>query len=120
MTTPSVILLEDGDALGETVGDLLGVVFFVFGVGVGFLFFGVGVGGVVFTASAASLAIPGNRAARTTMKTLREICPINEIVANQNFMPSRKLVGAHDFGTLGWDCGGSQKSFRLLDLYRER
>jgi hypothetical protein len=27
------------------------------------------------------------------MKTLREICPIHEMVANQNFMPSRKLGG---------------------------
>jgi hypothetical protein len=96
---------------------LLGVGFFAVGVGEGFFFFGLGVGVVVFAASAASLAIPGNRAARTTMKTLREICPINEMVANQNFVPSRKLVGAHDFGTLGWDCGPSQKSFRLVGLY---
>ena len=117
MTTPSVTLLADGDALGETVGDLLGVGFFAFGVGEGFFFFGLGVGVVVFAASAASLAIPGNRAARTTIKTLREICPIHEMVANQIFMPSRKLVGAHDLGTLGWDCGHSQKSFRLVGLY---
>jgi hypothetical protein len=72
---------------------------------------------VVFAASAASLAIPGNRAAKTTMKTLREICPINEMVANHNFMPSRKLGGDRGFGTLGWDCCSSQKSFRLMRFY---
>jgi hypothetical protein len=37
MTIPSVTLLEDGDAFGEAVGDLLGVGFFAFGVGEGFL-----------------------------------------------------------------------------------
>ena len=84
-------MLADGDAFGETVADLLGVGFFAEGVGEGFFFFGLGDGVAVFAASAASLAIPGNRAARTTMKTLREICPINEMVANHNFMPSRKL-----------------------------
>jgi hypothetical protein len=52
--------------------------FFVVGVGVGFegvFFFGVGVGVglVVFDAPAASLAIPGSSAARTTKKILREI-----------------------------------------------
>jgi hypothetical protein len=81
MTMPSVILLGDG----EGVGDLLGVGFFVVGVGEGFFFLGVGVGLVVFVAATASLAIPGNRDARTTMKTLREIWPISEMVSNQNF-----------------------------------
>ena len=91
---PSVILLGDGEGVAVADADLLGVGFFVVGVGEGFegvFLFGVGEGLDVFVAPAASLAIPGNRAARTTMKTLREICPINEMVANHNFMPSRKL-----------------------------
>ena len=78
MTTPSVILLAVGEGVAEADGDLLAVGFFVVGVGEGFegfFFFGVGVGVglVVFVAPAASLAIPGNRAARTTKKILREI-----------------------------------------------
>jgi hypothetical protein len=78
MTTPSVILLGVGEGVAEADGDLLVVGFFVVGVGVGFegvFFFGVGVGVglVVFDAPAASLAIPGNRVARTTKKILREI-----------------------------------------------
>jgi hypothetical protein len=81
---PSVILLGDGEGVGEADADLIGLGFFVVGVGKGFFLFGVGVGLVVFVAPAASLAIPGNSAARTTMKTLREICPISEMVANQN------------------------------------
>ena len=76
MTTPSVILLAVGDGVAEADADLLGVGFFVVGVVVGFegvFFLGVGVGLVVFDAPAASLAIPGNRVARTTKKILREI-----------------------------------------------
>ena len=75
---PSVILLGDCEGVGEADADLLGVGFFVVGVGEGFegfFFFGVGVGIglVVFVAPAASLAIPGNSAARPTKKILREI-----------------------------------------------
>jgi hypothetical protein len=117
MTTPSVTLLDVGDAFGEAVGDLLGVGVFVLEGVEGFLFFGVGVGLIVFDASAASLAIAGNTVARTKKKILREIWPINRMVSNQIFTISRKLVGAHGFGTLGWDYGGSQKSFRLVGLY---
>ena len=75
MTMPSVTLLAVGEGVAEADGDLLAVGFFVVGVGVGFFFFGVGVGVglVVFVAPAASLAIPGNSAARTTKKILREI-----------------------------------------------
>jgi hypothetical protein len=39
------------------------------------------------------------------------------MVSNQIFTISRKLVGAHGFGTLGWDYGSSQKSFRLVGLH---
>ena len=46
-------LLGDGDAFGETVGDLLGVGFFAVGVGEGFFFFGVGDRLVVFVAPTA-------------------------------------------------------------------
>ena len=113
---PSVILLGDGEGVAEADADLLGVGFFVVGVGEGFFLFGVGVGLEVFVAPAASLAIPGNRAARTTMKTLREICPIYEMVANQDFTLPRHLKRTDGFGTLGRDCGGSQKSFRLAGL----
>jgi hypothetical protein len=81
---PSVILLGVGVGVGDADADLLGVGLFVVGVGEGFFLFGVGVGLGVFVAPAGSLAIPGNSAARTTMKTLREICPISEMVANQN------------------------------------
>ena len=73
MKTPSVTLLAVGEGVAEADGDLPGVGFFVVGVGVGFFFLGVGVGLVVFDAPAASLAIPGNSAARTTRKILREI-----------------------------------------------
>ena len=80
MKTPSVTLLAVGEGVAEADGDLLGVGFFVVGVGVGvgfegvfFFGVGVGVGLVVFDAPAASLAIPGNRVARTTKKILREI-----------------------------------------------
>ena len=76
MTTPPVILLADGEGVAEADGDLLAVGFFVVGVGFEGVFFfgvGVGVGLVVFDAPAASLAIPGNRVARTTKKILREI-----------------------------------------------
>ena len=119
MTIPSVTLLADGEGVAEAVGDLLGVGVFVLEGVEGFLFFGVGVGVglVVFDASAASLAIAGNTVARTKKKILREICPINRMVSNQIFTISRKLVGAHGFGTLGWDYGSSQKSFRLVGLY---
>jgi len=112
MKTPSVTLLGDGDAFGETVGDLLEVGFFTVGVGEGFFFFGVGVGVVVFDAPAASLTIPGNRAARTTRKILREIEAITEMVSNQNFTISRVLVGVPGFSTLRQSYGSSQKSFR--------
>jgi hypothetical protein len=120
MTIPSVTLLEDGDAFGGVVGDLLGVGVFVLDGVEGFFFFGVGVGVglVVFDASAVSLDIAGNKVARTKKKILREICPINRMVSNQIFTISRKLVGAHSFGTLGWDYGSSQKSFRLVGLYK--
>ena len=96
MTIPSVTLLDDGDAFGEAVGDLLGVGFFVLEGVEGFFFFGVGVGVglVVFEASAASLAIAGNIVARNKKKILREICPINAMVSNQFFRTSRNLVGA--------------------------
>ena len=117
MTIPSVTLLADGEGVAEAVGDLLGVGVFVLEGVEGFLFFGVGVGLVVFDASAPSLAIAGNTVARTKKKILREICPINRMVSNQIFTISRKLVGAHGFGTLGWDYGSSQKSFRLVGLY---
>jgi hypothetical protein len=119
MTIPSVTLLEEGDAFGGVVGDLLGVGVFVLDGVEGFFFFGVGVGVglVVFDASAVSLDIAGNKVARTKKKILREICPINRMVSNQIFTISRKLVGAHGFGTLGWDYGCSQKSFRLMGLY---
>ena len=119
MTIPSVTLLADGEGVAEAVGDLLGVGVFVLEGVEGFLFFGVGVGVglAVFDASAASLAIAGNTVARTKKKILREICPINRMVSNQIFTISRKLVGAHGFGTLGWDYGSSQKSFRLVGLY---
>jgi hypothetical protein len=75
MKIPSVILLADGEGVAEADGDLLGVGFFVVGVGDGFFFLdvGVGLGLIVFGAPAASLAIPGNRVARTTKKILREI-----------------------------------------------
>ena len=112
MTIPSVTLLGDGDAFGEAVGDLLGVGFFTVGVGEGFFFFGVEVGLVVFDAPAASVPIPGNSAARTTRKILREIGAITEMVSNQNFTISRVLVGAPGFGTLRQSYGSSQKSFR--------
>ena len=112
MKTPSVTLLGDGDAFGETVGDLLGVGFFTVGVGEGFFFIGVGVGLVVFDAPAASVPIPGNSAARTTRKILRENGAITEMVSNQNFTISRVLVSAPGFGTLRQSYGSSQKSFR--------
>jgi hypothetical protein len=51
--------------------------------------------------------------ARNKKKILREICPINVMVSNQIFTTSRNLVGADGIGTLGWDYGRSQKSFRL-------
>ena len=74
MKTPSVTLLADGEGVAEADGDLLGVGFLVVGEGFeGFFFFGVGVGLVVFEAPAASVPIPGNSAARTTKKILREI-----------------------------------------------
>ncbi len=85
MTIPSVTLLGVGEGFGVTVGALLGVGFFAVGDGVGFFFFGVGVGLIVFEAPTASCAIPGRRATVTNKKTLREICPICEMVSNQNF-----------------------------------
>ena len=39
------------------------------------------------------------------------------MVSNHLFTISRVPVGAHGFGTLGRDCGSSQKSFRLVGLY---
>jgi hypothetical protein len=39
------------------------------------------------------------------------------MVANQNFTVVRHLKRSDGFGTLGRDCGHSQKSFRLVGLY---
>ena len=39
------------------------------------------------------------------------------MVANQNFTVVRHLKRTDGFGTLGRDCGHSQKSFRLVGLY---
>ena len=39
------------------------------------------------------------------------------MVSNHVFRMWRVPVGAHGFGTLGRDCGSSQKSFRLMGLY---
>jgi hypothetical protein len=77
-------LLGDGVAFGETVGDLLGVGVLGLEVGEGFFVLGVGDGLEVFVAPAASFIIPGNNVPRATKKTLREICPMKEIVAKQN------------------------------------
>ena len=42
---------------------------------------------------------------------------MNEMVSNHVFRMWRVPAGAHGFGTLGRDCGSSQKSFRLMGLY---
>ncbi len=93
-------LLGDGEALAETVGDLLGVGVFGLEEGEGFFLVGVGDGLVVFVAPTASLDIPGTKVARTNKKTLREIWPMNKMVSNQNLAKQRKVCGADDFGTL--------------------
>ena len=42
---------------------------------------------------------------------------MNEMVSNHAFRIWRVQVCAHGFGTLGRNCGSSQKSFRLMGLY---
>jgi hypothetical protein len=42
---------------------------------------------------------------------------MNEMVSNHVFTNWGVPVCAHGFGTLGRNCGSSQKSFRLMGLY---
>lgn len=100
MTTPSITLLGVGEAFGETVEDLLGVGVFAFEGGEVFFFVGVGDGFAVFEAAEALLIIPGNREDRTIKKTLREICPIIEMVSNPYVATLRNLGGDDGFGIL--------------------